>query len=562
MSRTTNQRTGQAFPLVWVFDMNSFMRRMNKILENPLLRKTQERQRAQLRKLFPELASCPHQYFLALRKYIASSPERFYSESVYLKFFNWLRDRDHIGHKMLQSYLSAHIAELNRAFYNLQEINRYVWHDHLNSLDDYEMIRLIDQQIHPTYLKLIEAVLAPILRIVAHFLRVDQGKGTDGLDVWPVIQEIEKSDLSEAIQPYRRVVRNGIAHGGITFLDKQIRYTDKGNEETYDNTDVIRNFDDLLDTCNALVLGLSIFLLAQQGNGYELPGQLLFDELKEETMAPWWEIVGCIPSELAGLRELIIYARPRTSDYRKVQLSAFQSGVLAELFAPDYDRYFFSLHSENSFPGWVAFDGKKLRELRSKPKVLLFDYQGVIENDLIFYVPRHKFPRFVHRFGTLLTSIRLHWPLAVADFRKQLGWADIRVREARVHRNGWRSVLNGIVCVANSHGEIDQVNQDLLRKSCRRIIRKALLSARRRSSRMDVSRYLTLGFAHISVFQKDYRRRRLNGFGLGKDLVCTIQVQGIRRVKSPDIIGSTIEQKGKYRLAWNRAWLEDKKAIE
>ncbi len=45
-------------------------------------------------------------------------------------------------------------------------------------------------------------------------------------------------------------------------------------------------------------------------------------------------------------------------------------------------------------------------------------------------------------------------------------------------------------------------------------------------------------------------------FGLGPELICTIQLQHIRRIKALDIIGSTIEVSGDWRIAWNRAWIE------
>jgi hypothetical protein len=70
------------------------------------------------------------------------------------------------------------------------------------------------------------------------------------------------------------------------------------------------------------------------------------------------------------------------------------------------------------------------------------------------------------------------------------------------------------------------------------------------------SAYLPLGYAHVAVFRRDYRRRRLSGFGLGNDLVCTVRLQRIRRIKSPDVLGSTVETMGKWRIAWNKAWLE------
>jgi hypothetical protein len=65
-----------------------------------------------------------------------------------------------------------------------------------------------------------------------------------------------------------------------------------------------------------------------------------------------------------------------------------------------------------------------------------------------------------------------------------------------------------------------------------------------------------LGYARVAIFSSDFRRRRLSSFGLNPELVCTVQLQRIRRIKSPDIMGATIETSGKWRIAWNRAWID------
>lgn len=532
------------------------MEALSNIIENPLMRETFARQRAELKERFPELTQCPHEHFLSLRKYTTKSPQRFFSTSVYKKFLLWLEDLDRTNQSTLQEYLSTHDAELNRSLLHLEEINNLDWHDYFEKLDDYELIRFIDQEIHPSYLRLAEAVYAPLCRIIAHFSRIDRGKGIDDLnDLLPVMQEINTTTLNEIGDPYKHIVRNAIAHGGITYLEKEIRYIDKkGNEEKYSDSDIIRAFDDLLDTCNALVLALSLFILSHQPHGYELLQQLLLEELREETKTPWWEIIDCTPSDFAGLYQLIVYARPKTSDYEKVQISTFQSGILAEKFAPGYDRYFFSIRSASSLPDWASFDGKELRQLREKQNVVLGDYKRVIQDASIFYVKRIQHPRFLNRLHILALSFKLHWPIIKADLRKQFGWPNIHVREANIHKNAWGCVLTGSVFLHMSCGNL---TQDAVRKFQKRIIRQALSEARKNTSWFRALRFLPLGFARISVFSKDYRRRRLSGFGLGQDLVCTIQIKRIKRIRSPDIIGSTIEQLGNYRIAWNRAWLKD-----
>jgi hypothetical protein len=482
-------------------------------------------------------------------------PHRFFSDAVYTHFLFWLKERDRKNRGVLKQYLTANEAELNRAFLHLEEINQLEWHDYFEELGDYQLIRFIDQRIHPTYLRLTEAVLCPLLRIAAHFSRLDRGKPVEGLDIFNVVEELKKSSLKDATDAYHNTIRNGIAHGGITYLMKEIRYRDKkGNEKKLADSEVILMLDDLLDTCNALSLGLSVFLLKSQQYGYKLHQQLLIDELKEETRAPWWEIMGCTPSEFPGLNQLVTYAQSRSYDKDKITMSSFQSGILAEYFAPGYDRYVVSIRSQKSWPGVAAFDGKKLLQLKKKADVCIEDYKGVIESDSIFLIPGFKMPRILSKIQTLYYGFKLHWPGAMADFREQLGWPDVSVREAKIHRNSWGCVLNGSVYMQCKAGEL---NKDIIRKACRRIINKSLSHARHQTSHFNMCRYLPLGFAYISVFRKNYRRRRLINFGLSADLIGTIRIQRIGRIKSPDILGSTIEKKGRYRIAWNKAWLED-----
>lgn len=527
------------------------MQLLQNIIQNPLLRQIHERQRAELKKVFPSLEDCPHQHYLSLHKYNIGTPERFYRRTHFLRYLGWLTGLDLQQRKALQNYLRDFSVEINQAFIHLSEINTFEWHDNIDINDNFELIRFIDQFIHPTYLRLIEAVFCPMLRISAYFSRTSRGKGTEKLDIYNVVTEVKNTELSELTEPYHHVVRNGIAHGGIGFLDSSISYKDKqGNEETLSDSSMVRICDSLIDTCNAMVLAFSVFVIANQHHGYNIPNQLLIDELKQETKTPWWEIVGCTPSSYSDLNQLIVHARAHTYDFGKVQISVFQSGYLAELFAPGYSRYFISIRSEKSGPGFAAIDGVKLKQVREKGTARLEEYHGVIVDNLIFYVPNIKLPQFMNKIETIWIYLRMHWPLIFADIRRNAGWPTYTVREARIHRNGWGVVLQGSIYISNYSGDISEA----IRKSCYGIIRKSLTTARRQASMSDSTKYLPLGYARISVFCEDHRLRQLNG--LRNDLVCTVQVQRIRRIKAPDIFGSTIEKRGRYRIAWNRAWIE------
>jgi hypothetical protein len=147
--------------------------------------------------------------------------------------------------------------------------------------------------------------------------------------------------------------------------------------------------------------------------------------------------------------------------------------------------------------------------------------------------------------------MRIHLPLALDEFRENLQIPFLSVRHAKTHRNGWRAVVNGSVVMRMPD---DADAQQVIKNSRRRIIRSARKLAIKKAGVSNLAKYLPLGYARIAVFHADKRCRQMNG--LGVDRVCTVQIQFISGINSPDIDGSIIEQIGPYRIAWNREWLD------
>ncbi|MCJ7484178.1 MAG: hypothetical protein MUO31_14590 [Thermodesulfovibrionales bacterium] len=517
------------------------------ILEYPLSRSTHKQKREEILKNFPVLKSSMHNNFLILNNYLIQSPQRFFLKSVCQLYSDFLESRHHKMGDALKEYIFKHEAELNGALLNLEEINKYNWHDNVISNKNFQLLRFINQTLHPTYLKMVESVLCPLLRIAAHFSRIDRKAGTEGLDIYQIVAELKNTNLYETTKPYNHIMRNGIAHGGIVYLQNEIKYYDKGEEEKKDDREIIKIFDDLVDVCNALIIALIVFLLIHQSNYCKLPQQLLIYELIEETKNPWWEIEGCVPQELTKISQLNIFARSKTSDFRKNQFFAVQSCLLAGMFSPEYDRYFLSIDSEKSNIGYLSFNGKKLRNIPIQQNARIEDYLTALE-DIAISRKHNKYLKTFYQINAVLMSFKLHWEIIKSKKRS------ISVRISKIHRNGWGLVLNSKVFIENPNGEI---TKDYIKRWCRKIVSKSLKHARRQRSIIKFFRYLPLGYAHISVFRKDYRRRRLADFGLESDLVCVIQIKKIKRIRCPDIYKSETELFRKYHIAWNRSWLEE-----
>lgn len=509
---------------------------------------------ARLIALFPDLAPFESTSFLALRPLLDGCPERFFNRQAFSFLLDWLKKRDTADRGSLVTYFSNRRTEIDAALHFLRQINSENWHDDpVKGENDYGAMRLIDRVVHPAYLRLVEAVLAPLIRAPAHFSRLDRGKSTDKLDIFNLAEELSKTPFSECTKHYHHTVRNGIGHGGVTYLRDGIRYQDKnGGSKTLSIRDFIRLFDDLLDTCNGLATALKIFLITHTRYGYTLPRELLIEELREGTCSPWWSIEGCIESEIPKGKQLLIYARPKSRDILKVQWSAIYSAMVAESLAPDYQRYFVSLGSPKGSFGWAAFDGKKLAETRLSGAGEVCHYVGAYEDIGFFYPIKPALPRILGRIETFIGIARAHKQLLREQVRNAIRTPKISCRDATIHRNAWGYVLNGkVVISAFGNQSISQA----VRVYKRRILRKVAAAGKASTYLLNPARHLPLGFARISVYSVDYRRRRLDGFGLGEQLICTLQLQRIRKIRSLDILGSTIETTGNWRIAWNKEWI-------
>lgn len=510
---------------------------------------------ARLEREFPDLALLDSVRYLALRPLIEKCPDRFFDRQSFSLYLDWLKARDACAREALQAHFLDSSSKHDTALQALRQINAEGWHDDLlRSGDDYSRMSLIDKVVHPAYLRLSEGVLAPFIRSVAYFSRLDREKGTEKLDIYNLVEELSGTPFHSCVTHYNHIVRNAISHGGVTFLSDGIRYEDKkGGSKIINARDVVRLFDDMLDVCNGLAAAFKIFLLTHNDVGYKLPRELLIEEIQEDTRSPWWRVDGCLDSEISSGSQLIIYARPNSNDHLKIYWFSIYTAMMAELLTPGYKRYFISLGSRNSSLGWAAFDGEKIAEIRLSGAQYAHEYVSALADTGFLYSVR-RLPRFFAKAETLIGVMGAYSNLIRDNFLSAIRAPRLVCRRATIHRNAWGYVLNGSVVISPLDGHSLST---VIRKNRRRIIRLAASNAKSSVSRFELERYLPLGFARISVYSEDFRRRRFDSFGLGPQLVCTIQLKRIRRIRTVDISWSTVEVDGNWRIAWNRAWLEN-----
>jgi hypothetical protein len=503
---------------------------------------------------FPVLNKCNHNFYLSLWKYLSNISERLYSKKASEDIFAFLESLKEKDVVILEEILKES-DRLSLAFKSLNEVNKLEFHDiDLPWYEPYKLMKFYENYLHPAYLKLVEGVYAELIFPISRCQRIKRVVSLEGFEVFNRVEELKNTQYEYLAEPYNNIVRNGIAHGKVIYKPWDVKYEDKkGNSVVLPYREVINLFDDMLDICNGLSLAFRLFYLVNLGflkeHNIKIPRQIMIEELAEETNAPAWEINECFEGETVDNRsQLNIYVKNQVFDPLAYQYYAFRSAILAEKLVPGYDIYFIILDSAYFKFGLVAFNGLKLKTLRTKSNYSLEDYAKALENRLILIEPKIKLPRLFYKIITLLSSFKIIVPLKLEE-SKVTPKLVVDPRYTEIHRSGHYSVVKGKVVVkTNSNEPVD----DLIRTNCDYIVKEAVKSARKRAKMTDVSKYLPLGYLLIHVYSEDFRIRKLKNSGLIPELLCTIEFKRLKIIRTVDIAGGKPEIIKGFRIVWNK----------
>lgn len=506
---------------------------------------------------FPLLSNSSKSKFLSLKEFMVERPQKFYDDKAFNEFYSFLTNFKDSSQNSFISLYKENEHHLNIGLKSLDEINRLQIHDIFIPEDSIKVIQFIENNIHFNYLKLLESVYHKFIQVIAFKNRKDRAKPTDGLDIFNCVEEIQNTDFKFSTLCYNNTIRNGIAHGGITYEHSETIYKGKKGKPYKVNTKkVIRLFDDLLDICNGFALAFKIFLINNrdffQQKKLTIPKQFLIQELKAQANAPRWEVVDCLESVvLDGKKQLNVFTNNKLLALDEVNYYAFRTAVLAEFFATGYDRYFFSLNSKYSMNGWAAYNGQILKKGRVLNNDSLNDYQGVLEGNLLYFIPKIKLPKFIRSLINLFSIIKINFRIEYNKITNNIFKKKYELRDSKPFRRGFSIIINdsSIYILPEFKNEII----DIIQNDYKKILSYSIKQSKKRL-KFRIFRFLPTSYVRITIYEKDLRKRQLRSSGLIENLICSITINNSSKIKNIDFIGGKVEQKGKYRIVWNKNW--------
>lgn len=505
---------------------------------------------------FSEFGASEENFNPSLFRYLSNIPERFFCRETFFEvndfFVNHLEKKEELLCETFYKFKNEISIGLNSLF----EINSLDFHEYSIEYSDAETFYFLDTRLHPTLLKLVEGAFSNLILPISAFLRLNRNKSLDGLDIYNCVEELKKAKLSKATQEYSNTIRNSIAHGSVKFSINEIVYADRKKSEILSIYDVIRKFDKFIDICNGLSLAVILFhskcLSKELNTDEKLIKALAEQDLKHILKSPGWEVDRVLESETINQeKQLNIFVKNKSFDFNKVNFHSMRTGVITEKYISGYDRYFVHIKSKFKKVGWDILDGAKLRSNRLGRENGIEHYSNVRGNGGFFFWPL-KVPRIVFKVETLLNSFHSTKVNFLRDWRIRFP-KFYHLRKYSIHRNGFYSVAHASILLLKN----DEENEiETIRKQLKEIMKGTTKEVKKKSSFFSLLRYLPIGYIKSNIYSKDFRERHLGVNGLPKELICTVLIQRINRIKEIDIFGGTPEVVGKHRIVWNKAFLE------
>jgi hypothetical protein len=525
--------------------------------QNPLTTQQHHLWKEMINNQFPEIID-EEIFPYSLIHAIESSPQRFYNKEIYRQYLLWMINSTRTDIDTFSETLREYSAEISHACSVLEEVNvRPIHENHLPS-GDIDKIRFIEEEIIYSLLKLYEGPFYVFLKIIARQVRVISGKGTDGLDLYNVIQTIQTTELANVYQFYNNNLRNGIAHGKMMYRNNELLFIDKkGNEYSSFPIDLLRLFDKILDCCNAFALAFKAFTFSNplyfETFKIPIPRYLLIEELKIKLKSPGWEVLYTYESQSINIPDqLNILVQNNFWSVIKVKLSCFQTAYLAETLTKTYGRIFISLKSKYSVDGWAAFDAKMIRELKSKDNVRLEEHVKTLQDNLVFFIPKFTFPKFVYTIKTYIDSVGINYKILKKKFRLFVKPKKFSVREIKFHAKRKYVVIEDASVILSSDLQTNPLTA--IRQNKKLIIKSVIRQARKKAPLFSWEYLLPVRYIRVFIYDEDLRERSLRNSGLIPQIIATIQVNKSRRIQVPDIFRGNPEQIGKYRIVWFNGW--------
>lgn len=489
---------------------------------------------------FPELKACQHDNFYSLGEYIYESPSKFYDKEIYKElnfFFENLID-DPSNFLNFLKILNDFNFEFNHAIKIMNELNLKEIHENSLPDNDAELMYFFSEKIVYEYLKVNDVILLGILKPIACYLRVINKKGTDNLDLYNCIDTLKKNKILEDVTiSYNSVVRNAIAHGGVTYESSKIKFKDRKETTEFYAPDFIRNFDLLINYANAIILTykkvLFQYLDVLLKHDITIPSSIMEIELRHRANHYGWKIIHSYDSTILKGKQYNLLVESNLNSRKFMNFSAVYTAMTLEKLLPQkYDNFFVQIKTKYKLSCWQIIDLEKLREYNSGKNVIITDGTYFFEEKYL---------------GEKRDSLKIH-----KTFLFQKNTNNKNIINLRYIKHHSKKFYNVIENAGVSLNVPDNQIEDFIRKKAQYIISFVKLEKRKKYSRNLKEYIFPDKYLQIHIYKSSLRKRSCSYARQNKNLIATLHINTTKQIRNIVPAWGTKEQNKNCLIVWNK----------
>ncbi|RKS01458.1 hypothetical protein [Flavobacterium sp. 102] len=492
---------------------------------------------------FPELNACKHDNFYSLSEYIYDSPSKFYNREIFEITENFLNDL-FLDKKSAISFfkiLNDFSFEFDHAIKTLTLINSKDIHEVLLPDNDAELMYFISEKIIYEYLKLNDVILLGLLKPIAYYIRLNNNKGTEKLDIYNCIETLKSNkDFEILTEKYNNTLRNAIAHGGVTFESSKIKFKDKKDIQEYHSSNYIKKFDELVDCVNAIVFAYKkiLFQYLDELEKYKIsiPSSVMEIELRFKANHYAWEILHSYDNIISNGNQYNILIKTNLNSRKFMNFSAAYTAITLEKLLPNkYNNVFFQIKTKYSMPCWQSISLEKLREHYKGKNVTITD--GAMFFDEKFFGVRRDHLRIIKSF------FFQNLPEKGSKFK---------LRYIKHHSKKDYNVIENASIFIDAELIEENTIEDFVRKNTDRIISHVKSQKRKNYSSNFKERILPNKYLRIFIYNRDFRKRTFYSGIRNEDFIGMLYVNNTRTINEIIPIFGVQEQKKSCWIIWNK----------
>lgn len=450
-------------------------------------------------------------WHLSLYPFATIRPLMYFSKLTFLESLNFFNAHSNL---VLDS-LARSNRDITHAIFSLIRPGSS-WKQE-NSLSLKEPRDLVDfERIwHPEYQRYCEHIFNNLIRIPLEVLGRLRNKNYQSPTLANRVQILQNNSLQRLTKGYNATVRNAISHGSSSFEFQGIKYINSGTEIELTASGFTEILDELVNTCNAMVIALLLFLCGNQRevaryglNSLPLGVRYLF--IDGITSHLGLKIQSMVESETVKNERQLNINCSISSPARMTHIfeSLNVSWNSLKFGGENYGRFGISIDCGKSVSAAAFLDGKKLWEAIEKdlpPE----SAKGIIEGGLLWYdAPSWK--RKMHTFRNIfLLQLQLVKKQIHDEWKKmgvQLFSSRYVVRETINKSAGKIRRLEALIVLTES----DILDKELLLNIVRHAIRNL---KRKRISSISIGEVSKIkkspSYVWINLYQHDERIRNL-----------------------------------------------------